>query len=56
MERIEQSLGIGFAPELRAFYKRFEYLQIGAREIEWVRNIVPLTERLRTGRGDLPRE
>jgi hypothetical protein len=48
VEDVEKALGLVFPSDVRQFYDRFEYVQIGGKEIEWIRNLVALTTQIRT--------
>lgn len=46
-ENLEKKLGMELPASVRAFYSRYEYLQVGPYEFIWARNLPDLVERLR---------
>ena len=51
---VETELNLHLPDEVHDFYAKYEYLQIGAREIEWVRNLISRSKRIYNRRPDIP--
>ena len=54
LKDVETALSLRIPDEVHEFYALYEYLQIGAREIEWVRNLISRSKRIYDRRPDIP--